>query len=74
MIEAIFTVVYSVVSLATMAVIASEGIDENGNVYDDTAVSMGFVLGLIWPITVFAFLAEPVVIGLGKQFERGLKS
>lgn len=74
MIEAVSAVVYGVVSLVTMGVIASEGVDENGNVYDDTAVSMGFVLGLVWPITVFGFLAEPVVIRLGKLFERGFRS
>jgi len=68
MIATISAVMYGIVALVTMGIIASKGIDEDGNVYDDTAITMGFGLGLIWPITIFAFLVEPVVVGLGQLF------
>ena len=39
------------------------------NVYDDTAVTWGLALGIIWPITLIAFLLEKGVIELGRIFK-----
>lgn len=62
------SIAYVVIAILVMGIIASEGIDEDGNVYDDTAITCGFALGIVWPITVFAFLAEPALVSLGKTF------
>lgn len=59
---------YAFIAIVVMGIIASEGVDENGEVYDDTAITWGFALGIIWPITAFAFLIEPTLASLGKAF------
>lgn len=59
---------YGIVSLVVMGVIASEGVDEHGNVYDETALTCGFGLGLIWPISLFAFGISAILPTLGKAF------
>lgn len=61
-------IAYIVIAILVTGIIASEGIDEVGNVYDDTAITFGFALGIVWSITVFAFLAEPALVSLGKAF------
>lgn len=70
MLTALVMLGYAVIALIVMGVIASEGIDENGNVYDDTAIICGFGLGLIWPISLFSFLMVNLVESLGKSFAR----
>lgn len=68
MIASVSAVVYGVIALLTTGTIASEGVNKGGEVYDDTAITMGLVLGLIWPITILAFLIEPILISLGRVF------
>lgn len=64
----VFTIAYGIVALIVTGLIASEGVDKDGNVYDDTAVTWGFTLGLLWPITIIAFGLEKLVVNLGKAF------
>lgn len=64
----VFTIAYGIIALTVTGIIASEGVDEDGNVYDDTAVTWGFALGLLWPITILAFGLEHLVVNLGKAF------
>lgn len=68
LLELYLIMVYMVVALVVMGIIASEGVDEDGNVYDDTAITCGFGLGLVWPITIVAYCVEPVLVSLGKLF------
>lgn len=68
MLNAIFALGYGVIALVVMGMIASEGIDDGGNVYDDTAITMGLALGLLWPIAILGFAGEKLVIALGKEF------
>jgi hypothetical protein len=68
LLKAYLIMVYGVIALIVMGIIASEGIDEDGNVYDDTAITCGFGLGLVWPITVVAYCVEPVLVSLGRAF------
>lgn len=57
---------YGLISLVVMGWIASEGIDEQGNVYDETALTCGFGIGLIWPISLFAFGISAILPTLGR--------
>lgn len=61
----ILIITYALIAVILMGSIASEGVDEDGNVYDDTAITCGIALGLIWPITFFAFLMNRFAVNLG---------
>lgn len=63
-------IAYALIAVIVMGLIATEGVDKDGNVYDDTAITCGIALGFIWPITFFAFLMNRFAVNLGKFFNR----
>lgn len=59
---AIVALTYVCIGFVVSVSIASNGVDEDGRVYDDSAVTWGIALGMVWPIGVFALVAEKIVI------------
>lgn len=65
-----FTALYVVIAIPIAGYFASQGIGEDGTVYDESAITVGIFFGAFWPLTAFSFAITPLITALGKEFAK----
>jgi hypothetical protein len=60
-------IAYMVIAILVTGIIDSEGIDGISNMYDDTAITFGFALGIVWQSPFSLFSLSPLSSALGKH-------